>query len=202
MENNTDSALLIESNIYGFDLKQMLWKQQYDQPEHKEILAVLLKLIKVDLVHCEKQELKAYFTEDEIQMLKRLSPIQGIENKEISARWLDVMLTINKKNLKSYIVSAHQAYMDVYSVTKEIGCLVRAIALVKYAKTIFDGQLEEIFEQAKKALFEYTSAYYQQLILIELTSVYGQDKCQVEFNGFLEEKIDLEQAFILSTLKC
>ena len=113
MENSADSGLLIEDNIYGFDLKQLLRKEQYDQPEHKEMLTVSLKLIKIDLRHCEEKDLKAYFTEDEIKVFNHATPIQVIENKEVLARWFDVMLTLNKKNIKACINSAHQAYMQV-----------------------------------------------------------------------------------------
>lgn len=190
MGNSADSALLIKDNIYGFDLKQLLWKQQYDQSEHREMLTVILKLIKVDLQHCEEKDLKAHFTEDEIQVFKDAAPIKGIENKEVLARWFDVMLTLNKKNIKVYINLVHQAYMQVYLANKEVNYLVRAIALVKYAKTFFKDQLEEILDQVKKSLFDCTSAYYQQLILIELKSVYGQSKCQTEFTEFLDGKIE------------
>ncbi len=54
MPNSADSGLLVGYNIYGFDLRQLLWKQQYDQPEHQDILNIILKLLKVDLLHCEE----------------------------------------------------------------------------------------------------------------------------------------------------
>ncbi|SMG19904.1 DUF4209 domain-containing protein [Sphingobacterium psychroaquaticum] len=189
MGNFADSRLLVEDNIYGFDLRQLLWKQQYDQPEHQEILKIILKLLKVDLLHCEEKELKAYFTENEVQLFNDAALIRGVENKEVLARWFDVMLTLNKKNIKAYINSAHEAYMHVYSATKEVNYLVRAIALVKYAKAFFKDQLEEILDQVKEQLFTCTSAYFQQLILIELIFVYGENRCQTEFSQFLEEKI-------------
>lgn len=189
MGNFADSGLLVEDNIYGFDLRQLLWKQQYDQPEHQEILKIILKLLKVDLLHCEKKKLKAYFTENEVQLFNDAALIRDVENKEVLARWFDVMLTLNKKNIKAYINSAHEAYMHVYSATKEVNYLVRAIALVKYAKAFFKDQLEETLDQVKEQLFTYTSAYFQQLILIELIFVYGENRCQTEFSQFLEEKI-------------
>ncbi|SDD66191.1 DUF4209 domain-containing protein [Pedobacter soli] len=189
MENFDGPGLLIDSNIYGFDLIQLLWKQRYDQPEHEKMLTVILKLIKVDLRHCEEKDLKAYFSEDEIEVFKGAISIQDTENTEVLARWFDVMLTLNKKNIKDYIIPAHQSYMEVHSATNEINYLVRALALVKYAKTFFKDRLDEILIQAKNSIVNCTSAYFQQLILIELISIYGQRRCHAEFSKFLEEKI-------------
>ncbi|MCJ7932501.1 MAG: DUF4209 domain-containing protein [Chryseobacterium sp.] len=190
MENSAYSTLLIEDNIFGFELKKLLWKQQYDHPEHKELLTLIIKLCNTDLMHCEAKDLKMYFTENEIDLFGDTNAVNGIENKEVLARWFDVMLTLNKKNIKVYINLVHEVYMTVYSVNNEIHYMIRSIALVKYAKNFFKNEIEVIFDKVKNAFFGYTSAYYQQLILIELVSIYGEDRCQVEFNEYIEQKIN------------
>ncbi|WP_123966600.1 hypothetical protein [Chryseobacterium phosphatilyticum] len=190
MENSAYSTLLIEDNIFGFELKKLLWKQQYDQPEHKQLLTLIIKLCNTDLIHCEAEDLKMYFTENEIDLLGDKNTINRIENKEVLARWFDVMLTLNKKNIKVYINSVHEAYMMVYSANNEMHYIIRSIALVKYAKNFFKNEFEVIFDKVKKVFFECTSAYYQQLILIELISIYGETRCQVEFNEYIEQKIN------------
>lgn len=189
MKNSAGLTLQIGDDSYGFELKQSLWEQQYDQPNHKAILAVILKLINVDLQHCEEKDLKAYFTKAELEILEDSTVIQDVGNKEVIARWNDVRLTLNKKHIKVHISSVREAYVFIYFKSKSISYLIRAIALVKYAKSIFKDELEEIFDQAKQCLVECGSAYYQQLILIELISIYGQNKCQPEFTEFLEERI-------------
>ncbi|PWN72148.1 hypothetical protein C1631_005985 [Chryseobacterium phosphatilyticum] len=131
-----------------------------------------------------------YFTENEIDLLGDKNTINRIENKEVLARWFDVMLTLNKKNIKVYINSVHEAYMMVYSANNEMHYIIRSIALVKYAKNFFKNEFEVIFDKVKKVFFECTSAYYQQLILIELISIYGETRCQVEFNEYIEQKIN------------
>lgn len=189
MEDLNTHVLLIEDGSYGSDLKQVLRKQQYDEPKYREVLALILKLLNVDLQHSEEKDLKAYFTTIEIHLLEDVSLIYTVENKEVLARWYDVLLTINKKNVKVYIKSVQEAYSLIYSINNKIDYLVRAIALVKYAKSIFKDRLTEIFSQTKKLWFECKSAYYQQLILIELISVYGHSKCQTEFVDPLEENV-------------
>lgn len=190
MENSANSALLIEDNIFGSELKKLLWKQQYDQPEHKELLKAIIKLCNLDLLHCEAKDLKIYFTSNEIGLFGDTNAVNGIKNKEVLARWFDVMLTLNKKNIKVYINSAHETYMTVYSVSNEIHYMIRSIALVKYAKNFFKSEFEPILDKVKITFYECTSAYYQQLILIELASIYGQRKCQMEFNDYIEQKIN------------
>lgn len=92
MEDPTHLPLLIDDGVYGFDLKQVLWKKQYDQPEHKDILTVILKLINVDLQHCEEKDLRAYFTTTELEIFEDHNVIRDVENREVLARWYDVLL--------------------------------------------------------------------------------------------------------------
>ncbi|MFC5873342.1 hypothetical protein SAMN05443633_101718 [Chryseobacterium arachidis] len=189
MENCSNSHLLIDDTTYGYDLKKLLWKQQYHQPAFNEMIALTLKLLNIDFQHCEEKDLKIFFTENEIKLFEDTKPIQKIDNKEVLARWFDVMLTLNKKHIKAYIKKAYKSYIDVYEATTEIHYLIRSLALVKYAKSYFNDLYEEIFEKAKFAFIECTSAYYQQLIIIELLSIYGQNRCQVEFNEYIDQKI-------------
>lgn len=42
-------VIFIEEEVYGFNLKQLLLKKQYEQPVHKEVLALTLKLLRSDL---------------------------------------------------------------------------------------------------------------------------------------------------------
>lgn len=189
MKESTISTLQIEDGLYGFELKQVLWKQQFDQHEHKDSLLLILKMLNVDLQHCEAKDLIARFGELEIAELKDLSLNHYIENKEVQARWLDLQITVDKKNIKAYVIPAREAYMAIYVITSQIDYLVRATALVKYAKGIFKSKLDEIFLEVKLALMHLDSAYYQQLVLTELLSIFGVKKCKEELAGFFEEQI-------------
>ncbi|EFK36166.1 Uncharacterised protein [Chryseobacterium gleum] len=190
MENSKNSQLVIEDNTYGYELKKLLWKHQYHYPAYKEMIELILKLINIDFQKCEVKDLNLYFTENEKKLFQDTKPIQGIKNKEVLARWFDVMLTLNKKNIRAYIKLAHESYMEVYAATSEIYYMIRSLALVKYAKSFFNDEFEEIFEKVKYTFIECSSAYYQQLILIELSSIYGQNKCQDEFSEYIELKIN------------
>ena len=68
MENCSNSQLLIDDTAYGYDLKKLLWKQQYHQPAYKEMIALTLKLLNIDFQHYEAKDLKTYFTENEIKL--------------------------------------------------------------------------------------------------------------------------------------
>lgn len=178
----------IEDGTYGFDLRQKIYVCRNTNPSQSIILNLILKLLRVDLLDFDAKKLKSDFNDGELATLKSID-INIIENKEVIARWLDVLLTLDKKYLKENIKLARTSYADIYHTNGNYIYLIRSVALVKYAKNIFEQDSDVLFEEAKKAVKEPKAAYLQKRLLIEMVGVFGLPKCQKEFPQKLNEQI-------------
>src|SRR5690606_3349103 len=67
--------------------------------------------------------------------------------------------------------------------------LIRSVALVRYARKIFEQESDVLFEEAKKAVINPKTAYLQKRLLIEMVGAFGLTKCQKEFSQKLHEQI-------------
>src|SRR5699024_1710127 len=121
-------------------------------------LDLILKLLRVDLLDFDPKKLKSDFNDGELSTLKSID-INIIENKEVIARWLDVLMTLDKKYLKENIKLARTSYADIYHTNGDYIYLIRSVALVRHAKKIFEQDSDVLFEEAKKAVINPKTAY-------------------------------------------
>ncbi|MDM1047668.1 DUF4209 domain-containing protein [Sphingobacterium hotanense] len=186
--NPKEIHIKIEDGTYGFDLKQKIYVYRNTNPSQSNILDLILKLLRVDLLDFDTKKLKSDFNDGELSTLKSID-INIIENKEVIARWLDVLLTLDKKYLKENIKLVRTSYADIYHTNGDYIYLMRSVALVRYAKKIFEQDSDVLFEEAKKAVINPKTAYLQKRLLIEMVGAFGLTKCQKEFSQKLNEQI-------------
>lgn len=180
--------LAIEDSIYGFDLKQQLYIRRQTEISQRNILDLILKLLKVDLLDFNIDELKIDFNDEELSILKSTN-ITLVENKEIIARWLDVLIALDRKYVIKYIELARTSYIDIYHNIGNYTYLIRSITLIRSAKEIFAKDIDILFEEAKKALFGPVTPYLQKRLLMEMVGAFGQVRCQEEFSENLNKQI-------------
>jgi len=176
----------IPQNIFGFDLRQHLWQLKYSEDVDLKTVNFLDRLMAIDISDFDPKILKTIFVPQYQSFLTDDTWIESIDNEEIITRGLDLIVTLNKKQLNQHIKRIRENYTQVYKNTKNIDYLVRALKQVKYATSIFRDELDEIFVYAKKNIVELDNPFYKQLLIIELVAIYGPEKCQQELSELLE----------------
>lgn len=182
------AKLIIDTGTYNFDLRQHIWKLKYAEPGQIDTLTIISKIMSVNLLESEVKDLKKQFDGADLSILRSTELILSISNEEVVARWLDVLLTLDRKYIMPFISIARSKYLKVFQATSDCKYIIRALQLVKYAKSVFEQNLKEFFEEAKAALYGSKESYWQQKILVELVSIFGHDKCQREFFVFLNDQ--------------
>lgn len=180
--------LRIDDGIYGFELRQHIYKCRLGNT-HKKLFSLISKLLKVKLTDATKESIRNEFNDEDLSMLKAVDLISQVNNKEVLARWFDVLLTLDNKSLGKVIKFARTNYADVYHATSDYMYLIRSLALVKYAKNIFQEEINAIFEEARVAIIKSDAPYLQQKVLIELVSISGHNKCNQIYYTVLNEQI-------------
>ncbi|WP_149243039.1 DUF4062 domain-containing protein [Dyadobacter sp. 32] len=52
--------------VYTSEFRELLWKQRFEQREHDQIITLILKILMVDLLHCQEKDLLNHFSESEL----------------------------------------------------------------------------------------------------------------------------------------
>lgn len=188
----------IEDGVYNKELLKCLWHKKIDNSFDKELLELLQKLCKYNLIERPNISSNLLLTDKEKEMLNSIDIISVCSNKEIIARWCDYVQDIDKNKRPSYIKVCSSNYGYVYITTKNHEYLIRRLQLIRKAKELFKTELEEVYTATKEEITKCNSSYWQKLLLTEFVSIFGTEKTQQNFSDFLEEKIEIfnqEQRF-------
>lgn len=176
--------------LYGLNLRNHIWKLSKTAPTDGDTISLISKLLKVDLLNIEDKELEDLLEKEERTLLEKEEMSIFLENREIVARWFDVLLTLDKRQLKPHIRKVWANYVHVFAKNGDIGYLVRSLRMVRFAKNLFSQDLENIYTDTKKIVEEITSPFYQQRILKELVAIYGNERCRSSFSETIEKRIE------------
>lgn len=176
--------------LYGLNLRNHIWELSKTAPTDGNIISLISKLLKVDLLNIEDKDLEELLEKDERTLLEKQEMSIFFGNREVVARWFDVLLTLDKRQLKPHIRKVWANYVHVFEKTGDVGYLVRSLRMVRFAKNLFSQDLENIYTNTKKIAEEITSPFYQQRILKELVAIYGNERCRSYFSEPIEKRIE------------
>jgi len=180
-----DAPLPIDDGIYQSELRNKLWSIKFDNKFDRDLIALLIKLLKLDLGTMFLDDLKVLFSQQEIDLLKKVGPDSITENKEIIARWYDVLSLFDNKLLfsKIHLISFH--YWQIYLDTNDYEYLLRHLTTIRSCKPAFKNDLEVVFENCKPLILNIESAFWQLQLLTEAPAVFTLTKCQEAFGEIL-----------------
>lgn len=182
----------VPNNLYGEDLCAVIDKLSSTTNEsHNKLYTLISKLLQLDLLEGHAITLnKGYTNEDkETIVIEAKNVIKYVSNKEIVARWLDMLMLVNKKEIINCVPLVRRYYADLYQTTNKADYLIRSLHLVGLAKHTFSEMYVEIFDEGKLAVLQSPPPFLQRRILEELMHLFGATRCQVEFSTFLQKQI-------------
>jgi len=180
----------IDENDFGNDLNKSLIKLRVKYPDSNLINAFIM-LCKLPLDELFQND----FAEE---ILDDYSKIERYKNTEILARWREYLSIRFKNEKQTHLKIAVSLFIDTYNSTCKTKYLKHALLIVKTYKNIFSDELENIYEEGKKAVLNSEIPFTQKEILIELTSLYPE-KVKLDFATYLKDRIKkhtLKQDFL------
>lgn len=109
-------TLDIEDGVYGTELLSYLWRKKSGPNVDLQLLALLQKLCRTDLVN--EPDLKSdLFSEVEKEILLSTKILNVCNNKEIKARWCDYVQALDKQKLPTYLKQSALYYLEVHTAT-------------------------------------------------------------------------------------
>lgn len=118
-------------------------------------------------------------------------PLSNITNIELVARINDLRFILGDNKVDSIKLST-EAYLQTYKQTKEVLYLVRALQLIKKAKSLFEEQLPELRNYVVAELLSFNSSFWKLKILenaVFLTDEQFKDTLSNEFLLQLERSL-------------
>lgn len=172
--------------MYETELRHHLRSKKFDASFNQPLLEVLLKLVRVDLVPFEEDRYKNLFSEDESKLLSNPEILNKMENKEIVARWMDYLCSIQMN--PQYIRQVALNYLDIFKTRKKYDYLVRSLQIVKSKKGLFIDDIEGIFTFSKNVVIDCNHPYWQNKMLKELYSFFDDGRCK-DFQSEIEKQL-------------
>ncbi len=180
----------IEDGFYNGKLLECLRHKKFDINFNKDILEILQKLCRQDLIKESNLNNILSFTNKEKEILNSIDIMAACSNKEVVARWCDYIQELDNNKRPIYIKISCTNYREIYKSTKNQEYLVRTLQLIRKAKSLFTNELEEIYTSAKDEIIKSDTPYWQKLLLGEFVGIFGTEKSQRDFSSFLEERIE------------
>ncbi|MEN2412153.1 hypothetical protein [Flavobacterium mesophilum] len=134
----------IEDNIFGSQLRQLLYKLKSDFPDSAEI-DVFIQL-------CSKNSNLLNQGVVSNQFLDDPAPLFEIKNKEITARWREYLSNKSPKNKKEHFPEAVFSYLKIFNFNNDYYYLVHSLKLIRSAKALFKIDfLEDVYKLSKNS---------------------------------------------------
>jgi len=182
------SQLPISDSIFSSKLNVALWQLQAKSEFDRQLIDNLLLILKMDLREIDEKMLTDNYSPDALKRFAQIDIVALTANKELQARVLDIQVVLNRSLIAKHIKKVAHDYFDVYSATENDLYLVRYLASIKRAKALFGKELSEIFDRLKPVIINKLSPYWLSRICVELTAIFGQDKCQDLLKNELEKR--------------
>jgi len=179
----------INDGKYENKLRHELWAVKFDRQYEPGLINLFLALLNLDLQKINVKDLTAYFKSEGIDRIKKTSIKDITDNKELIAKWYEVLFVFDRKLIRDNLKDISFKYRDLYEATSNMKYLVRHLALIRQGKQLFKEELSDIYSFAKPITFSSTSAYWRHQLLPEIASVFSAEKCQSEFSLQLEQQV-------------
>lgn len=185
----TGTNSFIPDGIYESKLRHDLWAKKFDNRYQPGLISLLLNLLNLDLQKVNAKDLTDYFQLAGIELIKNTLIHDLTDNKELVAKWYDVLFVFDHKLIRNNLKNISIKYHELYEATQNSKYMVRHIALIRLGRQLFKNELEDIFITAKAIVLNSNSAYWQHQLLPEMVAVFSPERCQQEFSALLEQQI-------------
>ena len=180
----------IADGVYDRKLLEFLWQKKYDNEFNQELLELLQKLCKADLIKETNLCNNVLLTSKEKETLISIDINVACNNKEVVARWCDCIQELDRNKRPLCIKVCSTNYFQIYKLTENYEYLVRRLQLIRKAKNLFTTSLEKIYTSTKEEIIKSNAPFWQKKLITETVGIFGIEKCQQEFSVFMEEKIE------------